>query len=76
LIPAEKDRKVTQDDGKLFASRIKAPFFETSAKAKTNVNECFSALVREVKKWKESHGGKNSKKPGTPGKPPGTCVLL
>jgi len=47
----EKDRCVTTHEGKHFADSIDAPFYETSAKARINVEEAFYQLVREIRNW-------------------------
>lgn len=47
----EKDREVTTMEGKSFADAIGAPFYETSAKNRINVEEGFYQLVRQVRKW-------------------------
>ena len=57
----EKDRKVTFEQGKEFASQYGMKFFETSAKESTNVQEAFVAMTKEIIK---SQG--NKKKAATP----------
>jgi len=47
----EKDREVSTTEAKEFADSIGAPFYETSAKARINVEEGFYALVRQIRKW-------------------------
>jgi len=47
----EKDREVSTIEGKEFADSIAAPFYETSAKARINVEEGFYQLVRQIRKW-------------------------
>jgi len=47
----EKDREVSVMEGKSFADSIGAPFYETSAKNRINVEEGFYQLVRQVRKW-------------------------
>jgi len=47
----EKDREVATQEGKAFADSIGAPFYETSAKNRINVEEGFYQLVRQVRKW-------------------------
>jgi len=49
----EKDREVMTNEGKIFAEKIKAPFYETSAKARINVEEGFYQLVREIRQYNE-----------------------
>jgi len=48
----------------------KCPFFETSAKTKENVLECFFAVVREIRKRKEKEDNKGSTKKK------GMCMVL
>jgi len=64
----EKDREVSTMEGKEFADSIGAPFFETSAKARINVEEGFYQLVREIRKWnsqvQEEPDSKKKKKGG------------
>ncbi|KAH3757927.1 Ras GTPase [Pelomyxa schiedti] len=47
--PAE--RIVTEAEGKSFAKGINCPYFETSAKARLNIEASFEGLVREVRKF-------------------------
>jgi len=47
----EKDREVTTMEGKSLADTMGAPFYETSAKNRINVEEGFYQLVRQVRKW-------------------------
>jgi len=49
-----KDREVSADDAKAFADSINAPFLETSAKARINVEEGFYQLVREIRKHEKA----------------------
>jgi GTPase KRas protein len=51
----EKDREVSTTEGRSFAESIKAPFFETSAKSRINIEEGFYQLVREIRKWNSNH---------------------
>jgi len=44
----EKERLVSSEEGQLLASKFGADFYETSAKAKTNVEQIFSAVVRKA----------------------------
>lgn len=46
----EPQRQVTHSEGKAFASQLDAPFCETSAKTRTNVDETVHAAVRLI--WK------------------------
>jgi GTPase KRas protein len=49
----EKEREVTTEEAKEYAKSINAPFYETSAKARINVEEGFYQLVREIRKWNQ-----------------------
>jgi len=42
----EDDRQVSTAEGKALADALGMPFFETSAKKRTNVDEAFTSLVR------------------------------
>lgn len=44
----ESSRQVSTLEGKELAKFFNCPFFETSAKERTNVDECFLALVKEI----------------------------
>lgn len=46
----ESAREVPAEVGKKYADRFGMPFFETSAKLKTNVAEAFLQVVREILK--------------------------
>ena len=43
-------REVSYGEGELLARTLKCPFFETSAKLRINIDECFHELVREIKR--------------------------
>jgi len=45
----ESQRQVTTDDGKNMAKRFGCSFYETSAKDRINVEECFMQLVKDMK---------------------------
>lgn len=46
------ERKVATQEGKDLAASLGIfCFFETSAKNRTNVDECFQELVREVRRY-------------------------
>lgn len=47
----EREREVPFDEAKKWADSIGAPFFETSAKNRINVEDGFHQLVREIKRW-------------------------
>lgn len=44
------ERAVSEAEGRALAQKIGAEFFETSAKDKINNEECFFALVRQIRK--------------------------
>jgi GTPase KRas len=56
----ESSRQVPIQDGMTYAASLGAPFFETSAKEGTNVEESFYDLIREC-----------VRKPGDPG-----CLVM
>lgn len=43
-------REVSNGEGEMLARNLKCPFFETSAKLRIHIDECFHELVREIKK--------------------------
>lgn len=62
----ESERQVSNQEGADLARSFGAPFFETSAKTRVNVEECFYQIVREIRKDMGAAGGdvKKSKKRG------------
>ncbi|KAJ6249663.1 ras-like protein rasd [Anaeramoeba flamelloides] len=64
----ENERQVSIGEGQDLAKSFNSPFIETSAKTRTNVEESFFGLVREIRKvkfgTKEEKTGKNSNKGG------------
>ncbi|KAJ6253382.1 ras-like protein rasd [Anaeramoeba flamelloides] len=64
----ENERQVSQGEGTDLAKSFNCPFIETSAKTRTNVEESFFGLVREIRKVKfginEEKKGKKEKKGG------------
>ncbi|KAJ3445141.1 ras-like protein rasd [Anaeramoeba flamelloides] len=55
----ENERQVSQGEGTDLAKSFNCPFIESSAKTRTNVDESFFNLVREINTIK--FGGKNEK---------------
>jgi len=81
----DDQREVTKDEGEELAKTIGCPFFETSAKTRINVEECFMECVREIRKRREEAGGGggvggtggSKDKPGKPAKVKrGACLIL
>jgi len=58
----ESERQVSSQEGQDLAKSFGAPFFETSAKTRVNVEESFYQLVREIRK---SIGPKSLSKSGS-----------
>jgi len=52
----DKERVVTASEGKEMASQWKITFMEASAKARINVEECFRAIVRDIKSYSNQSG--------------------
>ena len=76
----EKERKVTPEEGKELAESWGISFFETSAKARINIEEAFTELVKQVRDFEES-GETVPANSGTPTRPvkkkkSGGCTLL
>ena len=77
----EKERTVTVAEGQELAKSFSIPFFETSAKARINIEECFYELVREIRRWNAETGPNSdptSPDPAPPkkAKKKGACLLL
>ena len=68
----EEERQVTTVEGQDLAKSFGCPFYETSAKARINVEEAFYDLVREIRKYNNKGGAK----PGKPKKKGAGCALL
>ena len=68
----EEERQVTTVEGQDLAKSFGCPFYETSAKARINVEEAFYELVREIRKYNNKSGtaAKPKKKKG------GACLLI
>lgn len=72
----EHERKVSNQEGQEMAKVFGCPFFETSAKTRTNVDEAFFGLVKEIRKYeakKKSSGNTNNQKNQNEQK---CCVIL
>jgi GTPase KRas protein len=55
-------RTVESKQGQLLADSYGIPYVETSAKTRQGVDDAFYTLVREIRKYKEKKGNKQSKK--------------
>jgi len=68
----ENERQVTKEDADKKSKEWKCPFFETSAKEKINIENCFFQVVKEIRKRKApKHSSKKVDKKTT-----GFCTLL
>lgn len=76
LHPLQSDmadkREVSYGEGELLARTLNCPFFETSAKLRVNIDECFHELIREIKRA-EQERSKDLQKEAKKGN---KCVLL
>eukprot|EP01094_Clydonella_sp_ATCC50884_P005640 TRINITY_DN1457_c0_g2_i3.p1 TRINITY_DN1457_c0_g2~~TRINITY_DN1457_c0_g2_i3.p1 ORF type:complete len:256 (+),score=60.69 TRINITY_DN1457_c0_g2_i3:74-841(+) len=50
-VDLEEQRVVSREEGEAFARKVQAPYFETSAKTRKNVEEAFHQCVREWEKY-------------------------
>jgi len=66
----EDKREVSHQEGKDLAHQWNCPFFETSAKLKTNIEETFFCLVRKIR---EAEGLPQNKYGDKPSK---SCLLF
>eukprot|EP00727_Mastigamoeba_balamuthi_P006247 m51a1_g2241 putative ras gtpase (199) ;mRNA; r:281799-282957 len=48
-----EDRDVTSHEGQELARSVGVPYIEASAKTRTNIEECFYAIVREIRKYRK-----------------------
>lgn len=65
-------REVSHGEGELLARQLQCPFFETSAKLRISIDECFHELVREIKKSQQEKNREETEKD----KSGGCCVVL
>jgi GTPase KRas protein len=77
----EKDREVSTVEGRELAKSFNAPFAETSAKLRINVEDAFFQLVREIRKWNkqiehDDMNARDGKKPPKTNGRKGFCVLV
>lgn len=77
----EDERNIPYEDGQLLAEKLGCQFMEASAKSRTNVEESFYNLVREIRKHskgtkKEVTGNNNTAAASTKTPPKKTLCLL
>jgi len=72
----ETERQVTTGEGQDLAKSFGCPFFESSAKTRVNVEECFYELVREIRKDLNGPTDKSKAKGKGKKKLPLGCRLL
>ena len=65
-------REVSRGEGDLLARQLNCPFFETSAKLRIHIDECFHELVREIKKAQQEKNREETEKVNKGG----CCVVL
>jgi GTPase KRas protein len=80
----EYERQVGVNEGRDLARHFGCKFIETSAKVRHNVDESFSGLVREIRRYNKQQQGRSGNGKDTPGmyvsvdgeptKPPGCCT--
>jgi GTPase KRas protein len=80
----EYERQVGVNEGRDLARHFGCRFIETSAKVRHNVDESFSGLVREIRRYNKQQQGRSGSGRDTPGvyvnedgepaKPPGCCA--
>eukprot|EP00834_Sanchytrium_tribonematis_P004013 NODE_177_length_14091_cov_0.996141.p10 type:complete len:123 gc:universal NODE_177_length_14091_cov_0.996141:11745-11377(-) len=68
----ESERQVSTQEGKDLSKSWNSKFFESSAKLRTNVNECYYTLVREIRKFRHNDPDSDIKKKGRTKK----CIIL
>mmetsp|Transcript_18382 Transcript_18382/g.71014 ORF Transcript_18382/g.71014 Transcript_18382/m.71014 type:complete len:201 (+) Transcript_18382:241-843(+) len=65
----EKERKVTTEEGREKAKEWGVSFFETSAKARINIEEAFVELVQQVRDFELNAGAEPEAASGAPTRP-------
>ncbi|PVU98734.1 hypothetical protein BB559_001330 [Furculomyces boomerangus] len=55
----DSERQVSTQEGKDMARSFNCPFLETSAKTRTNVDEAFYTLVREIRRYNKGNNNGN-----------------
>ena len=72
----ESERQVTTAEGQDLAKSFGCPFYETSAKARINVEDSFYQLVREIRKYNQAKNGVVTDKKGKKAGKKAACFLL
>lgn len=73
----ESERQITTAEGQDLAKSFGCPFYETSAKARINVEDSFYQLVREIRKYNQAkNGSSDSKKNSKKSRKGAVCSLL
>ena len=72
----ESELQVTTAEGQDLAKSFGCPFYETSAKARINVEDSFYQLVREIRKYNQAKNGGAADKKGKKSAKKATCSLL
>ena len=74
----EPDREVTKTEGEELARTLKCKFMETSALNRTNIDECFFEVVREIRRKEGGGGGGGGGGAGNKDKKKerGRCLIL
>ncbi|MDP2439234.1 MAG: GTP-binding protein [archaeon] len=74
----ERERVVTVEEGTNLSKKWRIPFFETSAKNRLNIDQCFHSLVRQIMihATSDSDSSKPVRPPSQPKKGSSLCILL
>lgn len=74
---------VTLSEGQELAKSLGVPFFESSAKTRINVEECFLECVRQIRQRRIKEGTETAPAPASaggkddkPAKRRGGCIIL
>ncbi|EEB90804.1 hypothetical protein MPER_10944, partial [Moniliophthora perniciosa FA553] len=70
----EYERQVGMNEGRDLAKHFGCKFIETSAKQRINVDEAFSTLVREIRKYNKDQQNTGRPMMQSGGGPPGTYM--
>lgn len=72
----DHERKVSTQEGQEMAKVFGCPFFETSAKTRTNVDEAFFGLVKEIRKFEAKKKGNNNSNNKLESNKTGKCCVI